>query len=335
VIIDLEKFIHEERPTWIELETILTCLEREPEHRMTVPEVQRFHYLHERTASDLAKLSTFSFEPETRRYLDSLVGRAYGEIHETREKRHRFKPWQWFFKIFPRTFRRHIAAFWLAVGITAVGGVFGGMAIALDLEAKEVILPFPHLLRNPSDRVLKEEKGPNAALRDSQWTFSSDLIAHNTRISIFSLALGMTWGLGTIFLMFYNGVILGALSVDYLLAGEGKFLLGWLLPHGAVEIPAFLIAGQAGLVLGGALVGWGNRTPMKQRLKNIVTDLVTLIGGMAVLLVWAGFVESFLSQYHEPFIPYSWKIALGASELVFLSIFLARSGWEKKSETAL
>ena len=64
----------------------------------------------------------------------------------------------------------------------------------------------------------------------------------------------MTWGVGTFIMLFYNGVALGAIVVDYIRDGQTKFLLGWLLPHGVVEIPAILIAGQAGLILAFALV---------------------------------------------------------------------------------
>ena len=60
-------------------------------------------------------------------------------------------------------------------------------------------------------------------------------------------------------MLFYNGVILGAVTVDYIRAGETKFLLGWLMPHGVIEIPAILIAGQAGLLLAFALIGRGRR----------------------------------------------------------------------------
>src|SRR6185503_19259886 len=86
------------------------------------------------------------------------------------------------------------------------------------------------------------------------------------------------------------------------------------------------IAGQAGLVLGGALIGWGQRTSMKARLRHISRDLVTLICGVGIMLIWAGFVEAFLSQYHEPVIPYSVKIGFGAVELCLLVLFLGRSG---------
>ncbi len=53
---------------------------------------------------------------------------------------------------------------------------------------------------------------------------------------------------------------------------------------------------------------------------------MTLIGGVAVLLVWAGIIESFLSQHHQPVIPYAAKIAFGAVELIALVWFLGWSG---------
>ena len=51
---------------------------------MPLTEVQRLHYLYERCSADLARLDTFSTEPRLRAFLESLVSRAYSEIHETR-----------------------------------------------------------------------------------------------------------------------------------------------------------------------------------------------------------------------------------------------------------
>ena len=82
-------------------------------------------------------------------------------------------------------------------------------------------------------------------------------------VQVLVLAMGMTWGIGTILLIFYNGVILGAVAIDYILAGQTKFLMGWLMPHGVIEIPAVLIAGQAGFVLARALIGWGTRESVR------------------------------------------------------------------------
>jgi uncharacterized membrane protein SpoIIM required for sporulation len=136
----------------------------------------------------------------------------------------------------------------------------------------------------------------------------------------------MTWGVGTILMLFYNGIALGAISVDYITDGQTKFLLGWLMPHGVIEIPAILIAGQAGLALALGLIGFGRRATVGTRLREVSRDVVTLSFGFALLLVWAGLVEAFLSQYHQPVVPYDAKIAFGAIELVLLCLYLSKSG---------
>ena len=151
-------------------------------------------------------------------------------------------------------------------------------------------------------------------------------MTHNTRVSFFTFAMGFTWGIGTVLLLFYNGIILGAVALDYMLGGQTTFLVGWLLPHGAVEIPAIILAGQAGLVLAGALIGWRRRISLRARLRAVTPDLVTLLCGIALMLVWAGIVEAFFSQYHAPVIPYAAKITFGVIELTGLILFFGLSG---------
>ncbi len=326
MIVDLKRFLSSEEPYWKELESVLKELETRVERNLSLDEAKRFHYLYQRASSDLVKLGAFPSEPRIRQYLESLVTRAYAEIHETRDKPRRLSPRTWLFKTFPQTFRRHIRAFAVAVIITIVGNAFGALAISLDPDSKEVLMPFSHLQGDPSKRVQYEESRTKDRLEGRRTSFSAFLMTHNTRVAIGLLALGMTWGIGTIIMLFYNGVILGAVVCDYVLAGETRFVAGWLLPHGAIEIPAILIAGQAGLILGMALIGWGSSETAKSRLRMVSKDIVTLIFGVALLLVWAGIVEAFLSQYHEPIIPYSLKIVFGLVEIVLLTLFLTRSG---------
>jgi uncharacterized membrane protein SpoIIM required for sporulation len=332
MIIDLERFIHEEKRYWTELETILNKLDRDPLRKMNLSEIKRFHYLYQRTSSDLARVMGFSAETEIRRYLESLVGHAYAEVHELREKPHRFSPLHWFFQVFPQTFRQHMRAFVLALVITAFGFAIGGIAVSIDREAKRVILPFSHLQIDPSKRVAYEEKvgATKDRLKGEKATFSAFLMTHNTKVSLFTFAMGFTWGIGTVILLFYNGIILGATALDFVNAGQATFLLGWLLPHGAIEIPAILLAGQAGFILAGALIGWGRRISLKKRLRMIAPELVTLLYGLAMMLIWAGIVEAFFSQYHEPVIPYDAKIVFGATELIALILFFGLSGKSKE-----
>ncbi len=326
MIVDLERFIAEERPYWEEFEALLDRMAADPEASRGLAEVKRFHYLYQRTSSALARLQGFAREPEIRRYLDSLVARAFGEVHEVRRSQHRFFPLRWFFSSFPQTFRRHLRAFQFALLVTLVGCAFGALALMIDPASKEVLLPFDHLHGSPSERVAAEESRLPAHLGEGKSTFSSSLMTHNTRVSIFAMSLGITWGIGTLILLFYNGVILGAVFLDYIRAGETEFLLGWLLPHGVVEIPAILIAGQAGLVLAQTVLDRSSGLPLGMRLRRNAFDLMTLIGGVAIMLVAAGIVEAFVSQYHAPVLPYALKIGFGLIELAALSLFLTKGG---------
>jgi uncharacterized membrane protein SpoIIM required for sporulation len=331
MIIDLERFINEERKYWAELESVLDRLDRDPLKKMKLSEIKRFHYLYQRTSSGLAKVMGLSAETEIRRYLESLVGRAYAEVHELREKTDRFSLLHWFFQVFPQTVRKHLRALVLSLAITTFGFAIGGIAISIDTQAKRVLLPFPHLQMDPSKRVAYEEKVGETKdrLKGKKATFSAFLMTHNVRVSLFTFALGFAWGIGTVILLFYNGLMLGAITLDFMRAGQSTFLLGWLLPHGSIEIPAIIVAGQAGLILAGAMIGWGRRISLKGRLRAVAPELVTLLCGLALMLGWAGIVEAFFSQYHEPVIPYFAKITFGALELGALILFFGLSGKPK------
>ena len=326
MIIDLERFIETERPYWQELEQELDRLSRDMTQRLDLPGALRLHYLYERVSADLARVQTFTAERETVTYLQTLVARAYGEIHEVRGRRHRLRPFAWFLGSLPRTFRRRIRAFQVALAITVAGALLGGFLIAVDQEAKATMLPFPHLLMDPSERVAEEETTVGDHLAGQKMRGSAWYMVHNTKVSLFTAGLGITYGIGTFLLLFANGALLGAVCTDYVMAGEGTFLTAWLLPHGSTEIPAILIAGQAGMVLAGTLLRRNSRRSLTRRLREALPDVVTLCGGVVVLLVWAGIVEAWLSQYHEPALPYSLKIALGAVTLMLLTALFALGG---------
>jgi uncharacterized membrane protein SpoIIM required for sporulation len=332
MIVNLEKFIVQESPGWERLDAQLRRLADDPWRKLTKDEVRELERLYQRAAADLARLATFEAEPEARRYLENLVARAYAEIHGVKAETRRFKPVRWFTRTFPQVWRRQARAFWIAFSFMMVGAVFGGAAIAFDPSSKTALMPFAHLQGDPAERVAREETNENQNGEDGRATFSGQLMTHNTRVTLMAMALGMTWGVGTLIVIFSNGVMLGAVAIDYVLAGQTEFLLGWLLPHGVIEIPAMLVGGQAGFVLAVALLGRGQRESLSTRLRKATPDVVTLCFGAAVMLIWAGLVEAFLSQYHEPVLPYSVKILFGVVELAALSWYLLRVGREKPEQ---
>ncbi|MBF0570823.1 MAG: stage II sporulation protein M [Candidatus Omnitrophica bacterium] len=322
MIIDVKNFIAQEQKYWDELDQLLNEFESEPVGIGNLGKLKRLHYLYQRASADLARIMSFSSERLLKENLESLVSRAYGEIHETRPVINILSFFQKFFLDVPIVFQKYQINFVLSCLIFISGSIFGGLAVSLDPGAKEVLMPFYQLQQSPQERVAWEEKRTTDPLQGHKDTFSSFLWVHNTQVAIMIIAFGITWGIGTVLMVFYNGIILGAVAIDYFNAGQVKFLLGWLLPHGVIEIPAFLIAGQVGLIFGNAMIGWGDTTSLQQRLRRISGDMMVLSLTVALMLSWAGFVEAFISQYHWPVISYNVKIGFGILELIVLISFL-------------
>ena len=333
MILDVDKFIRSRRAEWDEFEAMLDHLEGDTRAKLEVAEVQRFHALYERVAADLTKLSAYAVEPQTRSYLESLVARGFGEMHGTAR---RLPLWNALVNLvtgFPQVVRRHLSCLLMVFALFGSGALFGAFALALDPSAKAVLIPFSHLMGDPSDRVAEEEQTASKEdpMEGAKSTFSAYLMTHNTKVAIFTMVLGVTFGIGTGVLLFYNGAILGAVAMDYLIAGEGVFLTAWLLPHGSVEIPSILLAGQGGFLIGRTLLIAKGRKSLGERLREIRGDLVVLISGIAVLLIWAGIIESFMSQYHAPILPYSVKIVFGALQLIGVLVYFCFAGREKEA----
>jgi uncharacterized membrane protein SpoIIM required for sporulation len=335
VILDLPRFLAAARPVWEDLETTLKHLEAAPDTHLDVPSAERFYRHYQLAAAHLAEVRHLTAERELREYLENLVGRAYARIYVRSRRRTQgpwhVRAWRWWAHAFPSAVRRHAPAGSWSVGLFLAGCLFGALALKYDPQAKAALLPMGHGQMKPSERVKNENEDRGRRLSGKMGRFSAMLMTHNTRVAFFTLGLGMTFGAGTAVNLFYNGVILGGVAQDYVADGQAVFLLGWLLPHGSVEIPAILLAGQAGLVLGYALIGWGTREPRRRRLRQVLPDVMTLAGGVAILLVWAGLIEAFFSQYHEPVLTYAVKIAFGALELAALAAFLTLSGRGKES----
>lgn len=326
MILDLDRFIAKERPFWDELAEILRHQAENPSRRSSLEEARRFYYLYQRTSADLVKLKTFAGEVETTRFLERLIAGAYSHLHESGGESVPFRPWRWLTKTFPCTFRRHWLAFVLSIGTFWIGAGFGAAALALNYDLKADFIPpqFGHLYEKPSKRVEREEKKDFDAFQ-GRHQFSAQLMTHNTKVTIMTMVTGFFYGIFTFILLFYNGTIIGVVMFDYITDGQSVFLTAWLLPHGSFELPAIFMGGQAGLVIARTMFGWGTNLRLRQRFARIRGDLLTLVAGAGLLLVWAGFVESFLSQYHDPMF-YPWKIGFGAIQLIALALYLTLCG---------
>ncbi len=329
MILDLQRFQAQARPRWSNLESLLSALECRPDRRLDAAEAEQLQELYAQAASDLNRVTHGALAPELRQYLERLVARAYAELYyapPTRSEIWQPRRWLRIFTAFPETFRRQFRYFALAVLITILGCALGGLAVRYDPTSVDVLLPADYL-RNPGERVQKEEQGKNKNPYPAQIeaAFSAELIKHNIQVAMLAAALGVTFGIGTALLLFENGVLLGAVAVRYAQQGFGLFVTAWLLPHGAFEIPSILIAGQAGFYLARLLL----RRREDRNARQSIREWLVLVGGLALMLVWAGFMEAFFSQHHAPVLPYGLKITVGAAELVLLTLYLLVVGRRK------
>lgn len=328
MILDLERFQAQARPRWRDLESLLAALEGRPDRRLNPAEAEQLQELYAHAAADLNRVTHGALAHELRQYLERLVARAYAELYyapPTRSEIWQPRRWLRIFTAFPETFRRHVRYFALAVLITLLGCALGGLAVRYDPASVDVLLPADYL-RNPGQRVHEEEQGQGQGRHlDSaqiEAAFSGQLIRHNIEVALLAAALGVTFGIGTALLLFENGVLLGAVAVHYTRQGFGLFMTAWLLPHGVFEIPSILIAGQAGFYLARLLL----RRREDRNLRQSMREWLVLVAGLAMMLVWAGLMEAFFSQHHAPVLPYGFKVAVAASELVLLTIYLLMIG---------
>jgi uncharacterized membrane protein SpoIIM required for sporulation len=335
VILNLERFQAQAQPRWRSLESLLTLLESRPDRRLTPAEAEQLQQLYGQTAADLNRVTHGALAPELRQYLERLVARCYAELYyalPTRSEIWQPRRWLRIFTAFPESFRRQSRYFALAVLITVLGCALGGLAVHYDPASVDVLLPADYL-RNPEQRVHQEEqgKGDHPESTQIEAVFSAQLIRHNIQVALLAAALGVTFGIGTALLLFENGVLLGAVAVNYTQRGLGLFVTAWLLPHGVFEIPSILIAGQAGFYLAHLLL----RRREDRNVRQTMREWLVLVAGLAMMLVWAGIMEAFVSQHHAPVLPYGFKVGIALAELLLLTLYLLLTGRRGKSVDAL
>jgi uncharacterized membrane protein SpoIIM required for sporulation len=121
-------------------------------------------------------------------------------------------------------------------------------------------------------------------------TFATYLFTHNSQIAIFSFALGFAFGVPTILLILYNGLMLGAFFAVFAAKGLAFNLAGWLAIHGTTELFAIAIAGAAGLRIGTAIAFPGRDTRTEAAVRAGRPAAVAM-GGTVVMLAVAGLLE--------------------------------------------
>ncbi len=320
---DVRRFVDERAAVWSALERVLADAEQRGLAALGVAGARELGQLYRAVSSDLLIARGEHIDAGVVDYLNDLVARAYAHVHAGTGNRARRLP-AFFLREFPRLFR----AEWRAVALSAAlffgGAAVGATATALDPQAAGVLIPEDHQRRTPAERVAEDERGSDAT-SDAGAAFSSFLFTHNIQVTFLVFALGLTFGVGTVSLLFYNGVPIGALAMQYHQYGKGLFFWAWILPHGIPEITQIVIAGAAGLVIARGLLLPRRRARATALAEEGRRAMRLVVGGMPVLVL-AGLIEGTISQIHAPIVPYALKLAFAAVVGVAVWSYLLLSG---------
>ena len=314
------------RGRWERLSSLLDSVEMRSASALSTETARELAALYRATSSDLLEEVRRDADSATAEYLRGLVGRGHGLLHRGTSPRIGAAIARFFARDFPDVVRRRFRAVLLVTLIFFAGATYGAVAMSADTGAGEVLLPFGHRYNDPRARVAQEESGGTSVGTSAMvgTTFAAQLMTHNSQVTYLAFALAVTGGIGTVLMIFANGAYLGAVGADYVAAGEGKFFVAWVGPHGVIEIPAMLLGAAAGLILARALFAPG-LLGRARALELAGKDALHLLLGATATLVLAGIIEGTFSQIHEPQISYDVKIAFAAVLLALYLFYLF--GW--------
>lgn len=314
----------------IELSDLLERASRSGEAGLSLAQAERLAELYRLSASDLLRSRRRDPRSEQTLELENLIRRAYPVIYAHGPRRGARALWLFLSADFPVLVRREARLMALSACLLLVGALCGALVMSVDPTAAGIVLPDMHQEQTPAERVQGEARGGFDANGAAE--FSSFLFTHNIQVTFLVFALGLSFGIGTAAVLFWNGIPLGALGAQYFSSGNGLFFLAWILPHGVVELTVVTIAGTAGFVLARGLLRPGQQTRRQVLLGQAKIAVKLVLGGMP-LLVLAGLVEGTVSQLHPPQLPYYTKLTVALAMAVGCYWYLVRAGRVEASST--
>ncbi|MHB9025657.1 MAG: stage II sporulation protein M [Armatimonadota bacterium] len=315
-------------PEWKRLAEILATLRSVGFEKLDADEIIEFGKLYRRAASELAFHRTHEADPARVAYLNDLVGQCYPYVYTAQRR-----PWpslqRFFTHVFPATLRRHAGFVLLAFGLSLLAALICFWITWHDRAVADQVLP-PELM-GMLDELVHRHHTPKEWMEALESApMAGFIISNNIHVSILAFAGGMTAGLLTLFVMLYNGVMLGVVAAAIGLDGPATALNFWafVAPHGVLELTAIFISGGAGLLMAYAMVNPGEY-PRRVALRNAGKEALKLMLGVAAMLVVAGLIEGFFSPRN---IPEEIKLYVAGAEAVLLVAYLFFAGRRKDAE---
>ena len=319
-------FRREREAAWQRLDAMVERARRQGLRSLPTEELLLLPTLYRAALSALSVARSISLDQNVVRYLESLAARAYFCVYAPREAAAEgiaaFFRWR-----LPAAVR---AARWpvlLAAACLLLGGISG---FALTLANPDWYYTFvPAQLageRSPTSTTeeLRAVLYRSGDLAEMLALFAGFLFSHNAAIGILCFALGFALGVPVVLLMFYNGLVIGALAAIYHARGLSVELWAWLGIHGTTELLAVVLCGGAGLVLARSIIIPGRHT----RLHNLASggrQAGLIVIGAVVLFFVAALLEGFARQLvHDT----TWRYLVALGMLAGWLAYFVLSGRE-------
>src|SRR5437879_8180980 len=298
-------------PQWAKLEVLLIQDSKSGLKSLSRSALQELSLLYRQTAADLAAIREDRGSVHYARYVNQLLVPSLNTIYSS----HTPSPKSvisFFTNTYPVAFRRHLRQVALATAIFAIAGLVGAVITYQNPDFKVKLLG-PQMVETID--------------RHQMWTHSivgikpvasSTIMTNNMSVAFTTFALGITAGIGTIYMMAFNGLLIGVIGVACYFSGMSLQLWSFVAPHGVLELPALFIAGGAGLRIAQGLLFPGT-LPRRDSLARAGSEAVQLLLGTIPILIIAGTIEAFVSPTGLA-IPL--KVSLAAALFVFVNVYV-------------
>jgi uncharacterized membrane protein SpoIIM required for sporulation len=290
-------FQRQREDDWKELEQLCAKFEKRRWRGMPTNELEHFGALYRRTATHLAQVRSRPKERRLEASLNQLLMRAHGHLYRPVGDRIGARIGHFFLRGFPATVRLHPRPILLSAGLLMLGLFMGWLGVNQNPDLYYAVVP------------IQEMRSPGASAAELQATlvegrdgstgeltfFSGFLWQHNVRVTLIAFALGALAGIPTLLLIFFNGLMIGAMTSVFHQAGLATSWWAWIVGHGVTEMTAIVFGGAAGFILGEAVLRPGDQS-RSQALANAARPALQLVSGTILMLLIAALLEGFFRQ---------------------------------------
>ncbi len=312
---DIDRYIARNEATWVRLDQ-LTRSAGKGVSKLTPAEVDELVQLYQRTSAHLSYVRTHLHEPALTSRLTRLVATANGLIYGRRTR-----SLSTVGRFLSLTYPGAVHHCRRAIGIAAI--VFFGpallLAVWLSVDPGALDRSAPASIR----QEYVEDRFEQYYSDRPSTVFFTDVTVNNIQVSFVALALGaVSGGIGAVYLLVLNGAPLGIISAWMISEGDLWRFLGFIIPHGTLELSAIVIAGGAGLRLGWSAVAPGDRT-RSDAFRDEGQRTISVVLGLMTMFLLAGLIEGFITGAG---LPAPLRAGLGAVLGVIYIAFLVTQG---------